>query len=76
MITPPDSGHASGREDADPAETGYMVVYARNVQEGPPDYPFDQFYDRVTPIHVVEIHGVPYVWIYQVRQPVPRRMPG
>jgi hypothetical protein len=59
-----------------PAETGYMVVYARNVQEGPPEYPFDQFYGRVTPIHVVEIHGVPYVWIYQVRQPVAHRLPS
>jgi hypothetical protein len=59
-----------------PAETGYMVVYARNVQEGPPEYPFDQFYGRVTPIHVVEIHGVPYVRIYQVRQPVAHRLPS
>src|SRR6266545_5803961 len=59
-----------------PAKTSYLVVYIRNVQEAPPEFPFDQFYGRVAPVHVVEIHGVPYAWIYQVAPPVAQPAPA
>ena len=59
-----------------PAKTSYLVVYVRNVQEAPPEFPFDQFYGRVAPVHVVEIHGVPYAWIYQVAPPVAQPAPA
>ena len=49
-----------------PEKIGYVVVYVRNVQGVPAEPPFDQFYGRVQPVHTVMIHGVPYVWIYQV----------
>jgi 4-amino-4-deoxy-L-arabinose transferase-like glycosyltransferase len=53
------------RKDITPG-IGYVVVYARYVQGEAPDPPFDQFYGRAEPAHVVQIHGVPYAWIYQV----------
>jgi hypothetical protein len=59
-----------------PAQIGYMVVYVRSVQDGPPDYPFNQFYGHVAPVHVVEIHGVPYAWIYQVPRPMAHELPA
>jgi len=59
-----------------PAKTSYLVVYVRNIQEAAPAPPFDQFYGRVAPLHVVEIHGVPYAWIYQVAPPVAQVAPA
>lgn len=47
-------------------ETGYVVVYIRSVQDRIIPPPFDQFYGRVTPLHVTTIHGTPYAWIYQM----------
>jgi 4-amino-4-deoxy-L-arabinose transferase-like glycosyltransferase len=47
-----------------PPDTGYVVVYIYQAQ-GTVFAPFDQFYPQATPLHVVRIHGVPYVWIYQ-----------
>src|SRR5579859_2242844 len=48
------SGH-----DSLPDDTGYVVVYLRQVQRNELDPPFNWFYDRVTPLHTVLIHGVP-----------------
>jgi 4-amino-4-deoxy-L-arabinose transferase-like glycosyltransferase len=53
-----------------PPATGYVVVYARNVQWDQPWPPFDQFYGRETPVHVVQIHGIDYAWIYRAPPPV------
>jgi 4-amino-4-deoxy-L-arabinose transferase-like glycosyltransferase len=53
-----------------PDRTGYVVIYVRNVW-GEALPPFDQFYQRVPPVHVVTIHGVDYAWIYQVPQEMP-----
>jgi 4-amino-4-deoxy-L-arabinose transferase-like glycosyltransferase len=53
-----------------PPATGYVVVYARNVQWDQPWPPFDQFYGRETPEHVVRIHGIDYAWIYRAPPPV------
>jgi hypothetical protein len=58
-----------------PYQTGYVVVYIRDVEQPPPP-PFDQFYGRVAPAHIVRIHGVEYAWIYQVPPPVPRSQPA
>jgi 4-amino-4-deoxy-L-arabinose transferase-like glycosyltransferase len=55
------------------AATGYVVVYIRHMQRwertGPPP-PYNRFYHRVPPAHVVTIHGVDYVHIYQVPRPL------
>jgi len=59
-----------------PAKTSYLVVYIRNAQETPPAPPFDRFFGRDTPVHVVAIHGVPYAWIYQVAPPVAQPAPA
>ncbi|MBK9711478.1 MAG: glycosyltransferase family 39 protein [Kouleothrix sp.] len=53
-----------------PPATGYVVVYVRNVQWGSLWPPFDQFYGRETPLHVVTIHGIDYAWIYRAPPPV------
>jgi 4-amino-4-deoxy-L-arabinose transferase-like glycosyltransferase len=59
--------------DALPDQTGYVVVYVRNVWGG--GYPpFDQFYPQATPLHTVTIHGVEYAWIYQVPPPIENRL--
>lgn len=49
-----------------PEKAGYVVVYIRDIMRGPPEPPFDLYYERKTPNHVVSINGVEYVWIYQV----------
>jgi hypothetical protein len=56
--------------DTLPDQTGYVLVYIRDVQRELVVPPFDQFYPQGTPLHTVTIHGVPYVWIYQVPPPV------
>jgi 4-amino-4-deoxy-L-arabinose transferase-like glycosyltransferase len=53
--------------------TGYVVVYLPQVQGGPPLPPFDQFYGRAEPQHVVRIHGVEFAWIYRVPPQVAER---
>jgi 4-amino-4-deoxy-L-arabinose transferase-like glycosyltransferase len=52
-----------------PPATGYIVVYARNVQWDPPRPPFAEFYDHETPAHVVRIHDINYAWIYRAPPP-------
>lgn len=53
-----------------PPNAGYVVVYVRWIQGSDPPRPFDQFWRHATPLHVVQIHGVDYAWIYQVPPPV------
>ncbi|MEM8530230.1 MAG: glycosyltransferase family 39 protein [Chloroflexota bacterium] len=48
-----------------PDASGYVVVYLRQVQRGQLSAPYNQFYQRVRPLHTVTIHGVEYAWIYQ-----------
>jgi 4-amino-4-deoxy-L-arabinose transferase-like glycosyltransferase len=60
---------AVGRSGPLPPAAGYVVVYVRNVQWDTPWAPFDQFYGRETPAHIVRIHGVDYAWIYRVPPP-------
>jgi 4-amino-4-deoxy-L-arabinose transferase-like glycosyltransferase len=58
--------HVSGPDgDVLPRKSGYVVVYIRQVQDGQTVPPFDQFYGRAVPLHIVTIHGVDYAWIYQ-----------
>jgi 4-amino-4-deoxy-L-arabinose transferase-like glycosyltransferase len=59
-----------------PAKTGYVVVYGRQSQRERTVPPFDQFYGRATPLHVVTIHGVDYAWIYQAPPPVEHARPA
>ncbi|HET9223238.1 MAG TPA: glycosyltransferase family 39 protein [Roseiflexaceae bacterium] len=58
-----------------PNKSGYVVVYGRQTQREALLPPFDQFYGKGVPLHVVRIHGVDYAWIYQappaVAQPRP-----
>jgi 4-amino-4-deoxy-L-arabinose transferase-like glycosyltransferase len=68
--------HVDGPDgNALPRKSGYVVVYIRQVQDGQTVPPFDQFYGRGVPLHVVTLHGVDYAWIYQappaVAQPRP-----
>jgi 4-amino-4-deoxy-L-arabinose transferase-like glycosyltransferase len=48
-----------------PHKAGYVVVYGRQTQREALLPPFDQFYGRGVPLHIVNIHGVDYAWIYQ-----------
>jgi 4-amino-4-deoxy-L-arabinose transferase-like glycosyltransferase len=53
-----------------PNKAGYVVVYGRQTQRDALLPPFDQFYGRGVPLHVVSIHGVDYAWIYQAPPPL------
>ncbi len=53
-----------------PEHAGYVVIYIRDVMRGPPVPPFDRYFGRETPLFVVRIADVEYVWIYQVAPPV------
>jgi hypothetical protein len=55
-----------------PRKAGYVVIYGRQSQREQLFPPFDQFYGRAAPLHVVTIRGVDYAWIYQVPPPVGR----
>jgi 4-amino-4-deoxy-L-arabinose transferase-like glycosyltransferase len=59
-----------------PNKSGYVVVYIRQVQGGPPAPPFDQFYSRAIPLHTIRIAGVDYAWIYQVPPPLDDPLPA
>ncbi|NJK82296.1 MAG: hypothetical protein HC914_21560 [Chloroflexaceae bacterium] len=48
------------------SNAGYLVVYISEVQGGPPPPPADRFYGKQAPLHVVQLHGVEYAWIYDV----------
>jgi 4-amino-4-deoxy-L-arabinose transferase-like glycosyltransferase len=56
--------------------SGYVVVYVRSVQDGLPRPPFDSLFGKVQPAHLVDIHGVPYVWIYRISPPAARPRPA
>jgi 4-amino-4-deoxy-L-arabinose transferase-like glycosyltransferase len=58
-----------------PDRTGYLVVYVRSTQ-GLVWPPFDQFYPAAVPLHVVQIHGVDYAWIYQAPPPITQPQPA
>jgi Dolichyl-phosphate-mannose-protein mannosyltransferase len=62
----------SPSSDQFPAQTGYVVVYVRDIQNGLAWPPFDQFYPKTSPAHVVKIHDVEYAWIYQMPSKVPQ----
>ncbi|HEX9374464.1 MAG TPA: hypothetical protein VF897_25840, partial [Roseiflexaceae bacterium] len=64
-----EGAQATTRDGPLPRKAGYVVVYVRNVQWSPPWPPFDEFYGRETPLHVVSIHGVDYAWIYRAPPP-------
>lgn len=49
-----------------PANAGYVVVYINRAQKPPLGEPLGQFFGVVPPLHVVDIHGLPFAWIYQV----------
>ncbi len=51
-----------------------MVVYIRQVQDGATVPPFAQFYGPAVPLHVVNIHGVDYAWIYQAPPPLGQQL--
>lgn len=68
-------GYAEGADEGQlPAQSGYVVVYISNAQGGIVDPPYDRFFGRVEPTHVVTIHGVDYAWIYQVPPTIGRPM--
>jgi hypothetical protein len=60
------------RQDDFPEHTGYVVIPIQNVQGGAVGPPFDRYYGRATPVQVISVHGVPYVWIYKTPPPAPR----
>jgi 4-amino-4-deoxy-L-arabinose transferase-like glycosyltransferase len=64
-----DGAQAVAASDQLPNHTGYLVVYVRSTQ-GMLWPPFDQFYPAAAPLHVVQIHGVDYAWIYQAPPPI------
>jgi 4-amino-4-deoxy-L-arabinose transferase-like glycosyltransferase len=49
-----------------PDAAGYLVVYVSQIQRSDPSPPFTDFYLQEQPLHVVQIEGVDYAWIYQV----------
>lgn len=59
--------------DSLPERTGYVVVYLRHAQGDvlPPHY-----FERLTPVHVVRIHGVEVAWIYEVPPEAPELRPA
>ncbi|HEU5100317.1 MAG TPA: glycosyl transferase, partial [Roseiflexaceae bacterium] len=70
-----DGAQAVAASDRLPDRTGYVVVYVRSTQ-GLVWPPFDQFYPAAVPLHVVQIHGVDYAWIYQAPPPVTHAQPA
>jgi 4-amino-4-deoxy-L-arabinose transferase-like glycosyltransferase len=70
-----DGAQAVAASDRLPERTGYLVVYVRSTQ-GLVWPPFDQFYPNAVPLHVVQIHGVDYAWIYQAPPPLTRAQPA
>jgi 4-amino-4-deoxy-L-arabinose transferase-like glycosyltransferase len=70
-----DGAQAVAASDRLPERTGYLVVYVRSTQ-GLVWPPFDQFYPAAVPLHVVQIHGVDYAWIYQAPPPISQPQPA
>jgi 4-amino-4-deoxy-L-arabinose transferase-like glycosyltransferase len=50
----------------------YVALYVSNVQRQRMTPGAQWYLDNATPAHVVRLHGVEYVWIYQVPPPVPQ----
>ncbi len=48
-----------------PPHAGYIVIYKQQAQMKAIGPPFDQFYDKIAPLHTVRIHGVDYAWVYE-----------
>ncbi|MFL5805126.1 MAG: glycosyltransferase family 39 protein [Roseiflexaceae bacterium] len=59
-----------------PSKAGYIVVYGRQTQRSELFPPFDQFYGQAIPLHIVNIHGVDYAWIYQAPPPLAQPRPA
>jgi len=57
-------GHTSGLWDADLAESDYYVFYWNYIQRRREPQTLDRFYGVEQPEHVVNLHGIDYVWIY------------
>lgn len=55
-------------------DTGYVVVYISQQQDGIVPPPFDVFYGNVPPLFTARIHGVEYLWVYQAPPAVDRRI--
>jgi 4-amino-4-deoxy-L-arabinose transferase-like glycosyltransferase len=70
-----DGAQAVAASEQLPDHTGYLVVYIRSTQ-GLVWPPFDQFYPVAVPLHVVQIHGVDYAWIYQAPPPITQSQPA
>jgi hypothetical protein len=70
-----DGAQAVAASDRLPDRTGYVVVYVRSTQ-GLVWAPFDQFYPSAVPLHVVQVHGVDYAWIYQAPPPLTQAQPA
>ncbi len=70
-----DGAQAVAASDRLPDHTGYLVVYVRSTQ-GLVWPPFEQFYPAAAPLHVVQIHGVDYAWIYQAPPPITQSQPA
>jgi hypothetical protein len=54
-----------------PEDAGYMTIYARHTQWDQLRPPYSEVHGRQPPLHVVNLHGVDYAWIYQL----PKEMP-
>jgi hypothetical protein len=59
-----------------PAQSGYVVIYIRDIMRGLPGPPFDRYFERETPAYIVRVAGVEYAWIYQVAPPVSTSRPA
>lgn len=59
-----------------PEKTGYVVIYVRSVQDGLLAPPFDQFYGRAKPLHIVSVKGLDYVWIYHAPPSIEQLRPA
>jgi 4-amino-4-deoxy-L-arabinose transferase-like glycosyltransferase len=70
-----DGAQAVAASEQLPDHTGYLVVYVRSTQ-GLVWPPFDQFYPAAVPLHIVQIHGVDYAWIYQAPPPITQSQPA
>jgi hypothetical protein len=70
-----DGAQAVAASDRLPDRTGSVVVYVRSTQ-GVVWPPFDEFYPNAVPLHVVQIHGVDYAWIYQAPPPLTHAQPA
>jgi len=57
-------GHTSSLNELDLAESDYYVFYCNSIQRRRWPETMDRFYGVEQPEHVVNVHGIDYVWIY------------